>query len=560
MLVSLLLAVAIQLPVLRPEVRVDTGAPGTPGAQSLAVEGETALLAWRADQPGGGAQVWAAVSGDHGQAWSAPLRVDADPGSSGKRLAAQSAAVAGDSLFVAWLDRRNGGADAYLRVRPAAGAPRAEVRLDDGFAPGAEDVQQLAMHVSDDGQVVVIVLAMTDGTPLADRLVALRSTDGGASFAAPVLLALSPTGFPFAFHVVGLQLAADGPDVHVVWQDQNFGTALWHQGSDDGGASWGPATQLANGQLSENGQFDVAVVGDRVAIAYAEVSALCGVSTVQSDDGGSTWTPPLRVGNSLSPACVDRSPSVFLAPQHVVVAWADDRLGASRPYIAWSDDLGVSWTEKLLFGAYGTHVRLEGNPENGVFGAFWNGQAQAYVTWSRRATPAPGTVFTRTAVGSGTTLDDVLLAYDPLYSDFLCSWRLDPGSGGALLAGGFRNAQLEALGSFTPGSQLAFVGSGFPESETGSRLQVFASLAPGAVTLPLDGRSIGLAPGTLLSSTLGNPAFQAQIAAAGVGATGVQLLPPTLPTGTPLYFSAISHTIGPVLFGSITDVITRVLQ
>jgi len=560
MLVPLLLAVAVQLPVLRPEVRVDGGAPGTPAAQALAVEGETALLAWRADQPGGGAQIWAAVSGDHGLAWSAPARVDADPGSSGKRLTSQSAAVADGSLFVAWLDRRNGSADAYLRVRPAGIAPRAEMRLDDGFAPGAEDVQQLAMHVSDDGQTVVIVLAMTGGAPQADRLVALRSTDGGASFAAPALLALSPTGFPLAFHVVGLQLAADGQDLHVVWQDQNFGTALWHQGSDDGGASWGPAMQLANGQLSENDQFDVAVVGDRVAIAYAEVSALCGVSIVLSDDAGSTWTPPVRVANSLSPACVDRSPSVFLAPQHVIVGWADDRIGVSRPYLAWSDDLGVSWTEKLLFGAYGTHVRLDGNPENGVFGAFWNGQAQAYVTWSRSATPAPGTVFTRTAVSGGTTLDDVLLGYDPQYGDFLCAWRLDPGSGGALWAGGFRNAQLEALGPFTIGGQVAFVGTGFPESETGNRLQVFASLAPGAATLPLDRRRIGLAPGALLSSTLGNPAFQAQIVAGGGGATGVQLLPPTLPVGTSLYFSAVSHSIGPVLFGSITDVITRTVQ
>ena len=564
MLLSLLLVALPQLPVLRPEVRVDGGAGGEAVAAAVAVQGPTALAAWSARGPAALApsQIWAAASPDHGLTWSPPQRVDGDPGAASKTLGAQSVAVAGGSLFLAWRDARNGAQDAYFRVRSAGAPPSAEQRLDDGFPPGVESVQQLAMHVSDDGQTVLVVLAMTDGAAQAERVVLLRSTDGGASFAAPQVLALSGSGVPVAFHVVGLQLAGDGDTVHLVWQDQFFGTALWHQSSSDAGASWGLPMQLANGQFSETGQFDVAVVGQRVAIAYAEVSALCGVSTVLSDDGGASWTAPTRVGNSVSPACIDRSPSVFLGPQHVVIGWADDRLGAAHPWIAWSDDLGQNWTEQELFSTYATRVRLAGNSATGVFGAFWNGQAQAYVKWSRSATPAPGTTFTRTAAGPGTSIAEVELDYDAEYGDFLCSWVLDGGAAGSdqLYAGGFRNAQLEALGPFTPGSQVGFVGSGFPEGETGGTLQVLASFAPGGAALPTDGRSIGLAPGALLAYSAASPEFRATLMTGGVAATGLTGLPPTLPPGTLLYFAAVSHTVGPVLFGSITDVITRTVQ
>ena len=415
---------------------------------------------------------------------------------------------------------------------------------------------RVVLRSSADGLRLAILIRYQP-TPGADAVAVLVSQDGGANFSAPVVLHSSS-------FVGDLDLELEDDELHVVWQEDPAGFGLpelRYQFSDDGGQTWLPtAVDIGNGTPSDRRDIDLAVRGDRLAVVFSEISALCAVSTVMSVDGGQTWSGPVRVGG-FSPGCMDRAPRAFHTPTHLVVTWTDDRTGAPRPYISWTANGGQTWAEELLFVTYGRDVQLAGDPRTGTFAAFWDGSTQLYAKWSTPFTPNPDLALTVEATNF-VDFEDLRLRYDPVYNHFLCSWRrVENGGAENLWVAGFRAAQLDAIGPFQPGSNNAFNASGFPQTEIGDGIQVLVSTAPGAAVLPAgDGRSLGLGPSVALTASSTSPAFRTQVGAFGGGATGQILLPPSVPSGTVLHFLAVSFRTSPLRFGTMTDTATLVVQ
>ncbi len=556
MLASLLLAAALpQAPYVRPPVRVDAGHTASAESVASAIEDRFAAAAW-VSGAAGAQHVWCAPSGDGGLSFGAPVALDADPTGAAKELAESSLQIAGGRAYACWLDQRNGLADLYFSFSPDRGANWSPpLRLDDGHGGGFARVDRFRM-IADGPSQLVAVLMTVSAPGIGEEVRLALSHDGGLSFPPSTL-------FRLGSDVAGLDLSFDAGSLHLVWQDDMALPGFLeprYQRSDDLGATWLPtALRLAPGLMTDPTGIRVEADGQRVAVVWQEISALCSIALNLSNDGGDNWLPyPRRVAGSISPACQPQEPRLLYTPGHLVVAWADDRGGSvQQPWLAWTDDDAVTWTEQLLFPTYGRQPQLRGDPARGTFAVQWNGGSQIYAAVSRAATPDPQQVF---VVDTGDHLDRVGMRRDGPYDDLYSVWLEEDAAGqNHVWAAGFRAATLVPRGSFSAGGSVSFEAFQFPHDEFGWSFQVALALAPGSFALPFgDGRSVGLLADPLFLATAGAPALRGTLQPDGGGTTPPLAFPPAIPPGTPLRMAAVSYAAGPPRFGAITDVRTVV--
>lgn len=559
---TLTLATLVQTPYVRPTAQVAPTGPNVDlTAPRLAAEAGRALAVWHRDvggNPPGIGVLLTASSKSLGRNWGPAVPLHSAGGVIWCAVDEDCTAVAGGRNLVVYRLGPGGPDEVWLRTWPAGQAATGQpLRLDTGHAAGTVQYHGARLAASADGQRLAILVSVDLGAGQSE-LRLLRSLDGGASFLPPRLV---HAGGEYA----DVELAVDGNLVHVVWQQDVSGFGqheLRYQRSADGGQTWLPSYQvLAGSAPSDPAGIDLAVDGQRVAVAFGEISALCAVSVEQSLDGGLSWSGPVRVAGSLSPACVDRSPQVFHTLQDLVVSWNDDRSGVAQRWVAWTADGGQNWTEETL-GSGGGALRLAGDPADGSFAALWTEGGAAVAASSRSVVPDVLDGFPLGPLVGNSLASQPALAYDPVYRDFVCAWRVYTtlNQTTEIHATGFRNATAEALGVLSPGGQMAFLGFGFPEVEGGATVQFLLSPAKGGALLPNDGRTVGLAASGLLNSVTGDPAFQGTLLANGVTASNVLVIPVTTPPGTTLHFAAVSFG-GPLSgFGAITDPRTLLIQ
>lgn len=562
-LATILLVALSQTQMPQPLIRIDAGAPARPSNPQGAMQDGLGFVAWNAENNLGlPVEVWGAVSADTGLSWAAPFRVDQAAGFAERPLADDCVHVAGGQINLCWMDDRNSDTDVYFRRR-ATGATSfaAELRLDDL----GKDVDFVRMVVSEDGSGIAVLMGIGTNALGVSDLILTRSTDFGASFTSPTLV---QAGIP------GLQeplLVDDGFTLHVAWTEVYVSAPGFslseprYQRSMNGGQTWLAApVLLAAGTPVEVLETDLAVDGNRIAFAYAEISAINGVSVIQSDNGGQSWTSPVRVAGSMTPGSAVRLPQLAFTPNHLVVSWADDRTGGRLPYMAWTDDQGTSWTERQLSANFGAEVQLIGQAETGVFGSFWRAGAHLNAVYSHVIDPWPTPQpFPLGPAFGNSFVSEPQISFDSAYGDFLCvAERFTTLSGTTeILAGGFRTAQVEPIVPPQPGLPVSFLAFGFPEVEAGSLAQILVSFSPGPLTLPGDGRLVGLTADPALNLSLTSPGFTAFVTAGGGGATGGQFtLPLTTPPGTTFYIAAVSYRTAPLRFGTITDVRSVTVQ
>lgn len=171
-----------------------------------------------------------------------------------------------------------------------------------------------------------------------------RSTDGGRTWSPPRPLSRRDRTF-----LVGFSTLAVGPagEVYVAWFDAHSpGPAFVVAKSTDGGASFSrTVVTLRSPRITRsllNGTFDVGLQpslavdtsgGPHRGTVYLAVHlapeesdrGALDVYLLRSTDGGTTWSPPLRVNDDATPT--DQwQPSVAVAPDGTVgVAWYDRR-------------------------------------------------------------------------------------------------------------------------------------------------------------------------------------------------------------------------------------------
>jgi BNR/Asp-box repeat len=194
------------------------------------------------------------------------------------------------SCYLQWTDVKNGGLvsqtshDGGQTWSPPVAATAA------GF--GAQPV------VQPDGTLVTVLL-----TDAQDSVLAVRSTDGGASFSSPVQVSDVRFVGVRGLRVPPLPSAAGdaGGLIVVAWSDCRFraqctGDDLAVSTSSDG-VSWSPAARAAAGADASAvvPGLGAGAAGRFAVTYYASGPSASGVRTAESLDGGRTWSPPRRL-------------------------------------------------------------------------------------------------------------------------------------------------------------------------------------------------------------------------------------------------------------------------
>ncbi len=172
------------------------------------------------------------------------------------------------------------------------------------------------------------------------RIVVYKSTDGGVTFAPPVIASDTTNGFndkPWA-HAVGTVL-------HVCYANFAGGTELRYTRSTDGGQTWAP-TRI----LDRNGNGCV-FASSAAGMLYLGWVRGGGIYVLSSFDGGASWSVPRFAGAAPFTGAGDQraGPLPAIAADwiggNVYVVWtADDGLGAWDVLLSRSSDNGVTWS------------------------------------------------------------------------------------------------------------------------------------------------------------------------------------------------------------------------
>jgi hypothetical protein len=167
-----------------------------------------------------------------------------------------------------------------------------------------------------------------------------------------------------------LSMAAQGSNVHVVWQDERDGNfEIYYKRSTDSGASWGADTRLTNND-SLSLFPRVAVSGSNVHVVWHdyrdgnyEIYYKC------SPDSGVSWGADTRLTND---SAFSYESSVTASGSNVHVVWWDNRDGNYEIYYKRSTDSGVSW---------GADTRLTNNSAGSYYPSAAASGSNVHVIW-----------------------------------------------------------------------------------------------------------------------------------------------------------------------------------
>jgi predicted amidohydrolase len=236
-----------------------------------------------------------------------------------------SVASDGASLaLVAWEDTRDGAPRVYLARSTDGGRTFGAASP---VAPGGGEQRTPAVHV---GSANVVTIAWQDRASGQSRIVAARSTDGGATFGQPVVLdgaAPADEWLP--------AIAGEGQSVYVAYVSGRSGNErirvarsndgiAWSSVEADAGASKLPAPNIRNNQWAPA----IAASASAVVVAWVDFRNYnWDVFAARSNNGGISFEAPSRVDDGTDDfERLNADPSVALLPDGTpLFAWSDVR-------------------------------------------------------------------------------------------------------------------------------------------------------------------------------------------------------------------------------------------
>lgn len=259
-------------------------------------------------------------SADGGRNWSAPVTVTDDRTFGAHNFHALHAAADG-SLYVAWLDGREGKSAAYLTRSTDGGRtwePNRRVAGGD-----ACPCCRTALATTADGTVFVAWRQVLPGD-VRDIVVA-RSRDHGRTWSGPVRVHADDWVFPGCPHA-GPSLQVDrGGGVHVAWWTGKEGAAgVYYARSDDGGTTFLPPRPLRTARHSQPSHAQLALgAAGEIAVAWDDgTQQLPRILLRVSRDGGRTFAPPEVLS---AKGRVATFPVLALYDTTLTVAWSEER-------------------------------------------------------------------------------------------------------------------------------------------------------------------------------------------------------------------------------------------
>jgi len=205
--------------------------------------------------------------------------------------------------------------------------------LDEGIA--------IAPAVAVSGSSVHVVFSVRGSSQ--GGLWYMHSDDSGSAWTEPALLVPLATCC-----AIGLpEIAADGPNVHIVWDEWDWDDhslrEIFTIRSANNGRTWYRVRQLTNNSVREYSE-KVTVMGtgdDAVVIVVFSRNGKAIVAR-RSIDNGRTWLGVQRVRNFTG---MHSGADLFGHDGTVYVAWSDERRtpGSTECYLMKSEDSGVTW-------------------------------------------------------------------------------------------------------------------------------------------------------------------------------------------------------------------------
>ena len=194
-------------------------------------------------------------------------------------------------------------------------------------------------------------------------IVAIRSTDEGATWSAPVQVsrAADQTDVQGSFPVVG-----PAGDLNVLYFDQSGKASLWLGRSTDGGHSFTPPSKVAEVHNPPSPlptskfrmfvlpQLAINPLDGAFAVTWNDYSGNSDILLTTSRDNGGTWSAPARLNSDRGNA--DQFfPTLVFGPDGVLhVAWLDRRDDPHNltfsPYYTQSHDDGRSFAPEVRIG------------------------------------------------------------------------------------------------------------------------------------------------------------------------------------------------------------------
>jgi len=263
-------------------------------------------------------------STDDGRTWTTPVNV-ADDRTFGRHNFHSLHAAADGSLYVAWLDGREGKSAAYL-TRSADGGRTWEANRRVGSGEACPCCRT-AVATASDGTVYVAWRIVLVGD-VRDIVVA-KSGDHGRTWTEPTRVQADDWVFHGCPHAgPAIQVDRDG-HLHVAWWTGKEGAAgVYYTRSDDGGVTFTQAAPLGTAAASRPAHVQLALGPRReIAVVWDDgTKAIPQVVLRVSQDGGRSFGPVVPVSVA---GRVAGFPVVALRDTTLTVAWSEESVAAA---------------------------------------------------------------------------------------------------------------------------------------------------------------------------------------------------------------------------------------
>ncbi|MEP6647374.1 MAG: SBBP repeat-containing protein, partial [Saprospiraceae bacterium] len=269
---------------------------------------------------------------------------------------AQCIAAIRELIHVVWTDTRFGNAEVFYKRSQDHGHT-----WEDDAQLSLSNVSASYPSIAVSGNTVHVV--WTDHRHTHSEIYYKRSLDNGTTWSPDILLTdqigeqVRPT------------IAADGPNVHVVWEaNDHKASEIWYLKSTDNGSTWETSMRLSNA-LSNSLNPSITVFENSVHVVWGKTDG-SGVYYRHSLDNGNSWLPQYELTTVSS---FSEEPMIICSDTVVFAFWSDRRNGAGDIYMRRSIDNGATWQNDVKLPGHNNQAKTPRAATEGPY---------VYVVWN----------------------------------------------------------------------------------------------------------------------------------------------------------------------------------
>ena len=520
------------------------------------------------------------TSDGRGINWSLPMIVDTAATPYEKFLIPESAAVAGDNIYISWLDHRQpvvptGPKDICFNVSYDQGLTFQytpfDLIIDKGLLAFGNDIIDYKMIVDarheldpfDD--LIAFAILVENDLNRTGEVFLNYSLDSGQTFlptAIPVSMSMAPP------HAISLDMDIEEEMIYVVWEDAFASPGVYMSSFNAYLETFVFQDVLVNedtfGLFQPEGMLAIDVrelaPGEQtIAILWLQREFLQLDHSLWGNvfvwDGALTSSGDALIGSYAPTVDVDNPDVAIAGTGYVVAVWEDDRMGFDRVFTTLTKDGGLTWLPDTVLSQRQAGFPQVLSPRQTVVATWVNDFAPQTLEASLSIEAGEFWKQPITISDPAIPVEKHVVALNMFYTNFIMAWQGPTGFNKDLYAGGFRPQTVNAVGNFhIPFTPVYFELSNWCQKDHLKEFSIVASASLGTITLP-DGRLLGLANDTVFGYTYPfSPILSGVIDHNGTGVT-----PPFPSPGVPftLYVVAVSYLPPgtPEQIGSFTDVL-----